>query len=179
MDRGRPDASNSTIKNSTRHQMIAVSQLSCWKLRRKNIRCNACAKSIYPHPGNRPCLEHWRKNCKTCIPYRQMISDPLRAFGYFTRWSMVNGQPCMPHLGSLFQAQGKCETISVILQGVRLYAFTSHRKYLGVGIAWSTTWFSSRKINWRAFVNNEHPFGQGDCGWKDNIRTIWIASLDL
>ena len=29
MDRGRPDASNSTIKNSTRHQMIAVSQLSC------------------------------------------------------------------------------------------------------------------------------------------------------
>ena len=106
MDRGRPDASNSTIKNSTRHQMIAVSQLSCWKLRRKNIRCNACAESIYPHPGNWPCLEHWRKNCKTCIPYRQMISDPLRTFGYFTRWSMVNGQPCMPHWAACFRHRG-------------------------------------------------------------------------
>jgi len=52
-------------------------------------------------------------------------------------YKVVNGQwsTLYAPLGSLFQAQGKCETISVILQGVRLYAFTSHRKYLGVGIA--------------------------------------------
>ena len=70
------------------------------------------------------------------------------------------------HTDEWFQTH--CEH-SIILQGVRLYGSKPHRKCLGTGTAWRTTWFSSRKKNRRAFVNNKHPFGQGDRGWKDNL----------
>ena len=70
------------------------------------------------------------------------------------------------HTDEWFQTH--CEH-SIILQGVRLYGSKPHRKCLGTGTAWRTTWFSSTKKNRRAFVNNKHPFGQGDRGWKDNL----------
>ena len=94
--------------------------------------CRRELRSWQGRPGStqatRPCGKHFEHNQQVrsshpcwedCLlgPWPSYMMHPL--FFSLTPFcrdtvSMVNGQPCMPHWATLFQAQWKCETISYI-----------------------------------------------------------------